>query len=75
MLTMFSVPFVFSHVFVSSAGHDGRRSGGKPPLFAAERRNRLLPFQLTAASKGKGELDYFLNTCKLRDRQVITGEE
>lgn len=31
------------------AGHDRRRPGGKPPLFATEGRNRLLPFQLTAA--------------------------
>lgn len=33
---------------VAFAGHDRRRPGGKPQLFAAEGRNRLLPFQLTA---------------------------
>lgn len=37
-----------SHVVVPSVGHDGRRSGGKPQLFASKGRNRLLPFQLTA---------------------------
>ncbi len=54
---MFSVPVV-SLMLLFHVGHDRRRSGGKPQLFAAKGRNRLLPFQLTAQTDGEDKRSF-----------------